>query len=907
MRTIHLAKRYYFRRGINQATTHTIMTVHAQQLYSAVQVHLREAERLRKIRLLPVLWLLSYSGLLFAQADSLLDEAVIHQGLQKARATNDTALLAAMSFEMARQKGVAYTERDSILYYLKQSEQLYTQLQDAAGLVGVHNNLSYYYQVSEEYALSIAYLQKIQDYALLYHDTSRLINYHLALANIYALQQKWPKDSVLHHYELAERYAMMTQDTMNMLVMDYHFALDYLERDTLLTEARRRLERALALEPHTDKGYYFLPALHEQLGDYFVKTQDYTRAIAQYKQAIKNGEAFEDATLLRACYEKLKTCYLALGQYKQAVAALEQKQAYQDILFDEEKMRSIERLEMEFETEQKDNAIALLRQEKAARELQTQRQRYIIFSTLAGLVLISVIAVLLILNYRYRNRANRIKAEQQEAINRMQQDVYTNITHEFRTPITVIQGMTEQIPGSSKEKELIRRNSDNLLRLVNQLLDLSKLDEGQLKLQPIQADIIAFLGYVVESLQSMAAAKGIDLHFQPSSEQLIMDYDPDKMQQILHNLLSNAIKYTPPAGTVQLLAQKTKDHLQLTIKDNGEGIPAHDLPRIFDRFYQVEQQHRTRGGTGVGLAVVRELVHLMQGTIEVESTWGEGSTFTLLFPLSRKAPLPTTPTGTSPALTQDTSFTLPAPADATLALLIEDNVDVITYLQDCLSPQYQIETALDGQAGVDKALDIIPDIIICDVMMPRKDGFEVCALLKNDERTSHVPIILLTAKATREDRLTGLQTGADAYLTKPFDRQELYIRLQQLVALRRNLQQRYKHGLLIQTAISPDDRFITKIQKFVVDNLDDEQLDVSAICRHVGLSRMQVHRKLKALTQKTTTQFVRSIRMQHARQLLQKTDLHIAEIAFRVGYSDPSYFSRQFSEEFGQPPSHARK
>jgi len=467
--------------------------------------------------------------------------------------------------------------------------------------------------------------------------------------------------------------------------------------------------------------------------------------------------------------------------------------------------------------------------------------------------------------------------------------------------------MTEQIRGNVKEKELIQRNSDNLLRLVNQLLDLSKLDEGKLQLQPIQNNIIPFIRYVTESLHSLAMAQQIDLGFSTEIDALIMDYDPDKMQQILHNLLSNAIKHTPADGTVQLLAQKREKQLQLTIKDTGEGIPARDVPHIFERFYQVEQNQTTPGGTGIGLAVVKELVQLMRGTIEVESEPGKGTTFILLLPISRKASLQIVQAPIPFATTVGKPFELPAPADATLALIIEDNADVITYLRDCLSPQYQIETALDGQAGIDKAVEIIPDIIICDVMMPRRNGFEVCEILKKDERTSHIPIILLTAKATQEDRLTGLQTGADAYLIKPFDKQELYIRLQQLVALRRKLQKRYRHGLLTQTAISPDDRFINKLQKFIEENLDDEQLDVTVICQHVGLSRMQVHRKLKALTQKTTTQFVRSVRMQHARQLLKKTDLQIAEIAFRVGYSDPSYFSRQFSEEFGHPPSDTRK
>jgi len=588
-----------------------------------------------------VFLLLLLSRFLFAQGDSLLEEAALHAAIRKAKEQKDAALLADMYYNLASQKGISYDQRDSILFYLVRSEELYRQLGDTAGLIGTFNELSYYYQTSKEYDRAIDYLQKIRKYAVENKDTSRLINFHLALGNIYAIQEKLPADSVFYHYQLAESFAQATRDTMDMLVMNYHFAVEYLYRDTLLEEARQRLKQALELEPHTIEGQYFLPAIQEHLGDYFLRKKRYTEAIASYQQAISGGEQFEDATLLRACYEKLKTCYLALGQYEQAVAAMEQKQTYQEIIFDEEKMRSIERLEMEFETERKDNAIALLEQEKAAKDLQAQRQRSLIFVILTGLILISVIAVLLILNYRYRIKANRAKAEQQEAINRLQKNFYTNITHEFRTPITVIQGMAEQIRGNPKEKMLIQRNSQNLLRLVNQLLDLSKLDEGKLELQPIQSDIISFLRYVTESLQSMAASKGIHLIFNTTTEQLVMDYDPDKMQQILHNLLSNAIQHTPPEGTVQLLTQKNDQQLQLQVMDNGKGIPTEDLPHIFERFYQVGNNRQTSQGTGIGLAVVKELVQLMHGSIEVDSRLGEGSVFTLSLPISRKAPLQT--------------------------------------------------------------------------------------------------------------------------------------------------------------------------------------------------------------------------------------------------------------------------
>ncbi len=522
------------------------------------------------------------------------------------------------------------------------------------------------------------------------------------------------------------------------------------------------------------------------------------------------------------------------------------------------------------------------------------------------------------------------KTLQLKALDEAKANFYANITHEFRTPLTVIMGMIDQISGYEKERTLIRRNSLNLLRLINQLLDLAKLDSGSLKLYLVQNDILIYLQYLTESFYSMAQEKQLRLTFYAEIQELVMDFDEEKIQHIVYNLLSNAIKFTEKGGTVVLHAnevnQEEQPFLQLKVTDTGIGIPDDQLPHIFDRFYQADiSDFRKNEGTGIGLALTTELVTLMGGSIAVESTLGKGTQFTLLLPVKREVitTFPTSSHGPSEALVPLVTLASPEltgdepqeenTEDKPILLIIEDNADVVTYIVGLLANEYHIYTASDGQAGIEKAMEIIPDIIISDVMMPKKNGYEVCASLKNDERTSHIPIVLLTAKATLQDRIEGLRGGADAYLVKPFHKEELFVRLEQLVALRKNIQARYA-GKTIFTADAPiqkepslDDVFLQKLTAFVQAHLDDSELGVPELCRAVRLSNTQVNRKLKALTDKTPSQFIRSIRLQRSVELLKTTDLNIAEIAYEVGFNDPNYFTRSFSEEFGHPPSEIRK
>jgi len=513
--------------------------------------------------------------------------------------------------------------------------------------------------------------------------------------------------------------------------------------------------------------------------------------------------------------------------------------------------------------------------------------------------------------------------DQLKKLNDLKSQLYTNITHEFRTPLTVIMGMNDNIKGHDKERSIIHRNSEDLLRMINQLLDLSKAESASLEVHKSKGDIISFLKFMTESFYSMATDKGVRLTFYAEVASLETLFDEVKVQHIFYNLLSNAIKFTDDGGKVILHVQQVdeegQDHLKIKIQDTGIGIPEDQLPHIFDRFYQVDNSNTRQGeGTGIGLALVKELVQLMDGRIGVSSNQGIGTEFTIWLPidviqvgtqeLSTSQNLSYTPVG-DPGTGEPNEYMLSqGQEDLPILLIIEDNKDVATYIQSVLDKDYHIHLAKNGQIGIEKAISIIPDIIISDVMMPIKDGYEVCDTLKQDERTNHIPIILLTAKATQADKVAGLQLGADAFLTKPFQREELLVRLETLTSLRHTLQERYSQSANGPTTDNEDgDPFLDKIRILVQSEIDNSDFSVSDLGAALHMSDMQVYRKLKALTNQTPSAFIRSVRLTKGKQLLQETELTISEIAYEIGFNNPNYFSRTFHRYYGRPPSEYRK
>ncbi len=557
----------------------------------------------------------------------------------------------------------------------------------------------------------------------------------------------------------------------------------------------------------------------------------------------------------------------------------------------------------------------------------------------------------------------RLEFNKLKELDHLKSRFFADISHEFRTPLTVISGMAELIEQQpAKAKELITRSSEGLLRLINQILDLAKLESNALKLNYIQGDVLPYLRYISESLHSLANAQNVLVRVASDQAAIVMDYDPERLLQIVHNLLSNAIKFTPSGGRVVLRAERRINHgdfknhhdLILQVSDTGAGIPTKDLPKIFDRFYQANNlEHAKAGGTGIGLSLTKELVKAMGGEISLESEVGKGAIFTVRLPVTQSPPeksgqaltpkgepypsnsaetfgkmtselpglsrLLSGPLGVRGADVTDNNPTIqqsPEGAGNNL-LIIEDNPDVVEYLAACLGENYQLDFAYNGRAGIEKALETVPDLIISDVMMPEKDGFEVCETLKNDERTSHIPILLLTAKADAASRIAGLRRRADAYLSKPFDQEELLVTLANLLELRRKLQLKYQVTAfqpptpLIPhpSSLIPDleDAFIQKVRDIVAKNYADEDFGLPQLCQKIGMSRSQLFRKMTALIATSPSDFIRSHRLGEAKKLLETTDLNVSEVAWQCGFVNLAHFSKVYQEEFGILPSATNK
>ncbi len=543
----------------------------------------------------------------------------------------------------------------------------------------------------------------------------------------------------------------------------------------------------------------------------------------------------------------------------------------------------------------------------------------------------------------------QLEAKRVKELDTVKTQLYTNITHEFRTPLTIILGMAKQIQDKPEENlnagmDMIIRNGQNLLKLVNEMLDLSKLETGKMSLQLVNGDMINFLRYIVEAFHSLAESQHKQLHFLSDVDELHVEYDPEKVRQVVTNLLSNALKFTPERGNIYITVneqpvqeQTDKTNLVIKVKDTGIGIPEDHLPHIFDRFYQSDNSHtRKAGGTGIGLALTKELIKLMEGEITVKSPpsgSNKGSEFTVSLPLTKVADagetnfVPSSKTDHEQTAAikivseNKTIITNGQDVAKPLILLVEDNADVVAYTASCL-PDYRLAVGKDGKEGFEIAKEIIPDLIVTDVMMPLMDGFELCKLLRSDERTSHIPIIMLTAKAGIESKLEGLNAGADAYLEKPFNKEELLVRVNKLLEVRKNLRQYYlKKAGLADVGPSPayfagtgelflkdnkEDEFVKKVREATEEHLSDTNFSVEQLCKLVFMSHSQLHRKLDALTGCSPNKFIRMIRLNKAKELLKDPANSIASVAMDCGYNDPGYFARIFKQENGITPQEWR-
>lgn len=554
---------------------------------------------------------------------------------------------------------------------------------------------------------------------------------------------------------------------------------------------------------------------------------------------------------------------------------------------------------------------------------------------------------------RLRNelKLEHVRSERLQELDHLKSRFFAGISHEFRTPLTLIGGPLHDMLEKSRDDqekpqiEMMLRNTQRLQRLVDQLLDLAQLESGKMTLQARPVPLLPFLQGLVAAFESHAQQKNIrlTLNVDESLNGETVYLDADKMEKVIINLIANALKYTPSDGAVEVAVRSAEGLerraegeeqsarlLAISVRDNGSGIPAHILPHVFDYFYRYQQKdNRQEAGSGIGLALARELVELHHGRISVVSYEGAGSEFTITLPLGKAHLKPKEIAGETLAedFTVSHAPLMPElPGDdenqeqvtkiddqkkmAAKILLVEDNADMRRYLREHLQPQWQLLEATDGEAGLQRALAEIPDLIISDVMMPKMDGFELCRKLKTNEMTSHIPLILLTARGSGESKLEGLELGADEYLTKPLVAHELRLRVRNLIEqqwkLRRRISQEIATPEMQLSSLkisSADEKFLQRATTVLEEHLDDSDFDPEALAAAMTISRVHLNRKLRGLLGLRTSDFIRNLRLKRAAELLRVQSGTVSEIAYQVGFNHLSYFARCFKEQYGKLPS----
>lgn len=697
------------------------------------------------------------------------------------------------------------------------------------------------------------------------------------------------------------------------------------------------------------------------LGDYAAQSGDSNTAITSHSQASQLYAEMGQLELAIAALKRISEIYEDRQDYANAFAYFKKYQFLTDSLDNVAAQRNMQELEVRYETSKMEAEI------EQQQEKITLARRNMLIVALAVLLLGAAVAFFL--REKRRRAELNLKLQAAEAnrlreLDSVKSAFFANISHEFRTPLTMLLGpLREMEEGSFKGDArkyfgIMRRNASRLLDLVNQLLDLSRLESGKLTLNAQPGDLAHHLRAIAGSFQSLAHQRQIDFKVAIPNLPIWVKFDADKLEKIVGNLLSNAFKFTPEEGSVELKIGMRDEglgmnqhpssslvphssSLVISISDTGIGIPANHLSHIFERFYQVENTGSDlQLGSGIGLALTKELVELHGGKVEVNSIENQGTTFALTFdfektewveghsasstvrqgaglvPIPREGSQFDSPSVQQPADSsqlQGLQSAIPNPQSAItttahlpIILIAEDHPDVRSYVAERLAGHYQLLEAANGQEALDLALAQTPDLILTDLMMPVMDGVELTKKLKADLRTNHIPVVMLTAKGERTDRIGGIETGAEAYLTKPFDAEELRATLANLLAQRRILQEKFAKQIRLETPaeaiVSLDDKFLQQVLNAIEENLDDETFGVEQLASTVAMSRSNLFRKIEALLGKSPVQLIRERRLLKAKHLLESGAGNSTEVAYMTGFQSLSYFAKCYQEMFGEAP-----
>lgn len=909
-----------------------------------------------------------------------IDEAINFQ---------DSALLYFQKEEYLKGEGVTWNQLgvlnlslnryDTARVQFQKSLEVFQQLNDSANMANEYLNIGITYEMQGFYYSALDYFFKCLEIDEKLNYTPGIASDYMSIGLIFKKQNNY--ESAIEYYQKALLLSEEMKDEHMVASVLTNFGVaskDLKHYDTALLQHEKALslfdkakdKRGAATAYHNIAVVYFnlndlgnaiknLEQSQENASnlksEYFDLVNDILLARIRFKQGFLSEaatiaeKASQQASSINVLAEKheivvlLSEIYEAAGKFDMALETTKKGIVLKDSLYTIEQAGQMQELLTKYETAEKENRIDLLSKEGALRDSELKRKSLQQNVLLAGVGVSGFIIFLVFRTYNVRQKQKQLladkklevekrEAERLQELDEAKSRFFANIAHEFRTPLTLILGPAEQLIDDNEDSlvnehaSIIQLNANKLLTLINQLMDLSKLESGMVKLNAVQDDFIAFSKACVLSFQTLAEEKDIELKIQTEVNELLMPFDHEKMAIVFSNLIFNAIKFTNPFGEINVLLSIPKDvgfGIEVQITDTGIGIAESQIPYIFDRFYQVDDSYsRKTQGTGIGLALSKELVELHGGKIAVISQENKGACFILQFPIlpivtegniRQKPSINLSENGKQADVkilqkVKEESFAtnLGGSQEFTL-LVVEDNPDVRKFIIDIVKPFYRVLEAENGKIGCDMALEQIPDLIISDVMMPEMDGFELCKNLKDDERTSHIPIIILTAKAGIDSKIEGLGQGADDYLDKPFNARELLARVKNLIKIRKQLQLKYGETLEASLFAPKEDAFLTKLKGVIEERIDQEEFNVVELGKLLAMSRTQVHRKLKALTGLSTSRFIRQYKLEKAHKLLHNDQYNVSEIAYMLGFNTANYFSTCFHEQYGYPPSEITK
>jgi signal transduction histidine kinase/DNA-binding response OmpR family regulator len=775
-----------------------------------------------------------------------------------------------------------------------------------------------------------------------------------------------PPDSAIIRYKQA-----LELDTINPLfeaIINTNLGFAYHDKGgtSNFKTARKHFSKALSLINDENRQAAIILSIHRGLSEIECSLGHYDKAIQLLEKGILEEKSrmtyfsisnynnpieiildkFYNRRGFLEAYSLIYDIYIAKGDSAKALSYYVLKEKINNEIVQYENNRLLALLEAESENDQIFNQISLLAKENEIKSLQIDRSKTLIISLGILLLVIILFGIIFIRQRRIKMllKEQKLKVDLElekgekqklKELDSMKSRFFANISHEFRTPLTLILGPIDKIKASVSSElgtdlDMMKRNALRLHRLITSLLNLSKLESGKLQLNISEINLVKTTRLYLQSFESLAREREIKLEFEGEAGDVFVFVDVEKFERILFNLLSNAFKFTPRNGMIKVKIKKCQDEsgVSISVSDTGFGISQDKIAFVFDRFYQAyDGDISTDEGTGIGLALAQEYIELHHGYIKVDSTEGQGSTFTVTFLLGKDHFKPdelkeVNFKGINQPDVSELSSGDPVGIDAkqikddtfSSVLVVEDNRDLRSYIKSILAENYSVIEASNGKEGLEIAQSYLPDLVISDVMMPEMNGYELCEKIKSEELTSHIPVILLTAKASKENKIEGLEIGADDFITKPFDHQELLVRIENIITQREKMKAKFSRLLgriglenILETSNedlnSMDQKFIQKLMSYMIQNISDTELNVEALSKISNISSRQLHRKISALTGETPSKLIRKVRLNRASELLRNKTGNVAEIAFEVGFNNLSWFSKCFKEEYGILPS----